>query len=56
MSTIFYYVWNVLSLGMLCAFKVAVRKAVSEANALAMQDLKPIELRSSITEKATTSS
>ena len=30
-STVLYYVWNVLSLGLLCAFKVAVEKGTANA-------------------------
>lgn len=29
-STVFYYIWNVLSFGLLSAFKVAVRKGIQE--------------------------
>jgi len=30
-STVFYYIWNVLSLGLLSAFKVAVEKGTANA-------------------------
>ena len=30
-STVFYYIWNILSLGLLSAFKVAVEKGTTNA-------------------------
>jgi hypothetical protein len=32
-STVFYYIWNVLSVGLLSAYKVSVKKAILEAEA-----------------------